>query len=317
MKYTIVLFLLSFVSSVINGQTPSQVLPVFETLGQFSNTRDIAISSVGNEAFITVQSPLGEVSVLVQIQLINGEWKAQEILSFSGMYQDMEPFLSANNLTLYFASNRPLSMSDTAVKDFDIWKVERTSLFSPWGNPINLGKPINTEYNEFYPSLSANNTLYFTSDQPSEFGKDNVWFSEKDKHGYKIPRTLPKAINSDGYEFNAFIASDESYLIFSGYKREKGFGSGDLYISFKTENDTWTEARNIGGEINSKYMDYCPFVDQKTNTLYFTSKRSDFKNNRNFRSLETLMRALNKNENGQSRGYKVAMKNILLMKNEY
>ncbi|PCI00431.1 MAG: hypothetical protein COB81_08820 [Flavobacteriaceae bacterium] len=311
MKNTISLLLLCFVSFIINGQTKQQVLPVFETLDQFPNVRDIAISNWGNEAFITVQSPLGDVSVLLQVQRINNQWEVTEILPFSGEYQDMEPFLSVDNLTLYFASNRPLLLSDTEEKDFDIWKVKRSSLLSPWGKPINIGAPINTEHNEFYPSLSANNNMYFTSDQPTDIGKDNIWFSQKLEDGYKNPVTLPNTINSEGYEFNAFIASDESYLIFSGYKRKGGLGSGDLYLSFKTEDGTWSPAKNLGKDINSKYMDYCPFVEEKTNTLYFTSKRSTYKKVNDFKSLDSLIIALNKNENGQSRLYKVSLKKLL------
>ncbi|PCH75937.1 MAG: hypothetical protein COB98_07625 [Flavobacteriaceae bacterium] len=314
MKTTINFFFLCLVPFLINGQTDTQIHAVFETLEQFPKVRDIAISNRGDEAFITVQSPLGEVSVLLQMRYVDGLWKATEILPFSGKYQDMEPFLSANNLTLYFASNRPLSSKDTIVKDFDIWKVERKNLKSSWGKPINIGAPVNTKYNEFYPSLSANDNMYFTSDQPSDLGKDNIWVSQKIKQGYTRPIILPKTINSDGYEFNAFIALDESYLIFSGYNRKEGMGSGDLYISFKTKNGSWAIAKNLGEGINSPAMDYCPFVDEKNKTLYFTSKRSSYKKVNNFRSLEKLMRALNKNKNGQSRVYKVSMEDSSFFK---
>jgi hypothetical protein len=32
-------------------------------------------------------------------------------------------------------------------------------------------------------------------------------------------------INTESYEFNAYVAPDESFLIFSGYNREDGYGS--------------------------------------------------------------------------------------------
>ncbi|PCI33324.1 MAG: hypothetical protein COB60_07845 [Flavobacteriaceae bacterium] len=307
--FTIVL--LCMLSQASWAQNTSRVSPVFETLHQFPNVRDIAITASGYEAFITVQSPLGEIAVLVQLQKVSGKWKAMGILPFSGSYQDMEPFLSQDNLTLYFASNRPLTDSIQAVKDFDIWKVKRASIISPWGKPINMGAPINTSYNEFYPSLSSNNNMYFTSDKPTELGKDNIWFSQKLAQGYGTPVTLSKAINSDGYEFNAFVAADESYLIFSGYNRKEGVGSGDLYLSTKTENGDWSTAQNLGKEINSKYMDYCPFVDSKTETLYFTSKRSGYEKVNDFNNLEALIQSLNKKENGQSRLYKMSLKGLL------
>ncbi|WP_321538323.1 hypothetical protein [Flavobacterium piscinae] len=49
------------------------------------------------------------------------------MVSFTGKYKDLEPFLSTDGLKLYFASNRPLTESGEP-KDFDIWYVERKTL---------------------------------------------------------------------------------------------------------------------------------------------------------------------------------------------
>jgi len=52
---------------------------------------------------------------------------------------------------------------------------------------------------------------------------------------YSEAESLPDSINFTGDEFNAFVDPDETYIIFSGYKRRDGYGSGDLYISKKNE----------------------------------------------------------------------------------
>ena len=51
-------------------------------------------------------------------------------------------------------------------------------------------------------------------------------------------------------------------------------------------------------------MDYCPFIDYTTNTLYFTSKRSGIIA-KEFLILEDFKTALKISENGQSKIYKV------------
>lgn len=117
-------------------------------------------------------------------------------------------------------------------KDYDVWYVERKNTDAPWSKPINLGKPVNTGHNEFYPSVSKNNNLYFTSDSPESKGKDDIFFSPWENEKYLQPLLLSDSINTEGYEFNSFVSQDESYLIFSGYNRKDGFGSGDLYISY-------------------------------------------------------------------------------------
>ena len=63
-------------------------------------------------------------------------------------------------------------------------------------------------------------------------GKDDIFVSKWENGKYTEPVSLSDSINSDGYEFNAFIAPDESYIIFTAYQREDGFGSGDLYMSY-------------------------------------------------------------------------------------
>ncbi|RPI61635.1 MAG: hypothetical protein EHM44_08305, partial [Ignavibacteriales bacterium] len=121
--------------------------------------------------------------------------------------------------------------------------------------------------------------------------------------------SLSDSINSTGYEFNAFIAPDESYIVFSGYQREDGFGSGDLYISYKFSDGVWTKAKNFGEEINSDKMDYCPYIDTKTNTLYFTSKRSVVNNSgKGFNILKDFLIEMKQYENGLSRIYKTTLK---------
>ena len=44
-------------------------------------------------------------------------------------------------------------------------------------------------------------------------------------------RLLPTAVNSKGYDFNAYVDPDENYIIFSSYKRSDDLGGGDLYYS--------------------------------------------------------------------------------------
>jgi len=260
-----------------------------------------------DEAYFTVQSPLGEISVIMVSRKIRNKWRKPKIASFSGSFADLEPFLSIDQKHLYYASNRPLTSAGTEVKDYDLWMVERDDSKSKWSNPINLGSLINTEHNEFYPTLTQAGNLYFTSDRPDSKGKDDIFMSVRAGKAFTEPVSLSDSINTSGYEFNAFIAPDESYLLFSGYNREDGLGSGDLYISFRKADKTWTQAENMGPDFNSKYMDYCPFV--QNNVLYFTSRRSDVEFQAGgFTNTETLLKELNKSSNGQSRLYKTHLR---------
>jgi hypothetical protein len=97
-------------------------------------------------------------------------------------------------------------------------------------------------------------------------------------------------------------------MLYTCYNRKGGYGSGDLYISHNKGNGQWTTSRNLGKEINSPQMDYCPFADLKTGKLYFTSKRNTL--NTTFDSEQTfpeLLQVMNSYENGLSHLYYVEM----------
>ncbi len=219
----------------LQGQENPLVEPVLEEMVEYTNIRDFTKATNNVEAYISIQSPTADLSVLAKIINTNGEWGQPELMPFSGQYIDLEPMLTDQDRRLYFASNRPMDSTSTMPKDFDIWYVEREQVNTPWSKPINVGVPINSEHNEFYPSLAQNMNLYFTSDRPGTLGLDDIFMGVWNGTTYEAPISLGESINTEGYEFNAFVAPDEEYLIFSGYDREDGSGSGDLYISFRDE----------------------------------------------------------------------------------
>ena len=304
-----IFFLVFLFSIVANSQEPknNSIEPFLpEIISEFPNVRDISISSNGREMYFSVQSYMGDLSAIVVIRKEADDWSKPEVASFSGKFHDIEPFLSPDGLKLYYASKRPVIASEVTSKDFDIWFVERTDINSKWSQPINLGEPINTPGNEFYPAITTNGNLYFTSDGPASLGKDDIFFSKYINGKYTTPISLESSINSEGYEFNAFVAPDETFLIFTGYNRKDGFGSGDLYISYKNKEGHWAIAKNLGETVNSSKLDYCPFVDLATNTLYFTSKRNIIKKSfTTQQSVKTLLDEMNIYQNGLSRLYKI------------
>lgn len=278
----------------------SQPIAALPEMTDFPNVRDWAMTWSMDEAYCTVQSILGERSVIVRLTKKDGNWGNPEITPFSGAWNDLEPFLTHDGLRLYFASNRPNKNGEAT--NFDLWYVERKSTKDAWSEPINLGKTANSAGNEFYPSLAKNGNLYFTSDGEGTKGKDDIFFSEWNGRKFSEPVSLSEQINSPGFEFNAFVSGDESYLIFTAYQRKDGLGSGDLYISFRDENGTWSKAKNMGEAFNSPAMDYCPMV--LGTELHFTSRRSSINNSNELQSIDQLKEEVNQYENGMSRIYR-------------
>lgn len=289
---------------VSEAQETMVVEPALMVLKEYDKVRDFTINQKGDEAYFSVQSQLDGISVICYSKKVDGTWSKPKIAPFSGRHNDLEPFLTEDGSKLYFVSNRSISDSVAEPKDFDIWFVERENNMSDWGPAKNMGAPINTKGNEFYPTLASNGNLYFTFDGEGSKGKDDIFFSELKNGNYTAPISLPAQINTEGYEYNAYISKDESYLLFGGYNRGDGYGNGDIYISFKDVNGEWSQAGPLPPEINTKYMDYCPFVDEENNVLYFTSIRAN-RVEKGFQDISELNEYLNGYRNGNSRLYKV------------
>ncbi len=242
-------------------------------ISDWLSNRDMAVSPDGKEIFYTVQHGNGALSFIMHVRNENNKWTEPEVASFSGRYNDLEPAFSTDGNTLYFSSNRPLDAKADSVKDYDIWSIVR--LGEKWGEPVNLGPPVNSTKDEFYPSVPTSRNIYFTRDVGKNKEDIVVCFFRNGK--YDSAQSLPEAVNTAGFEFNAFVSPDEQYIIFSGYNRKDGFGSADLYISRKNAAGEWEQAKNLGRKINSEAMDYCPFVSFDNKYFFFASKRSSLK----------------------------------------
>jgi Tol biopolymer transport system component len=233
------------------------------------NERDFAISPDGNEIYYTISTPKSTFQTIVFCKkLKNGKWSAPEVASFAGNFSDLEPAFSADGNTLYFASNRPTTGTES--KDFDIWKVSRVG--NAWGEPVNLGSTINTETDEFYPSITKNGNLYFTATYKGGPGREDIYVSNFINGQYQKPTAIDTAINTKYYEFNAFVSPDENYILFTSYGRKDDTGGGDLYMSVKDGTGKWLPSQNLK-ELNSKQLDYCPYVSPDGKTLFLTSDR--------------------------------------------
>ncbi len=254
------------------GQTVPDSLPSVFAPGfisrQFSE-RDAAFTPDGQEFYFTLWA--GEFGAIVFSRKTTKRWSAPQVVEFSGVYSDLEPFITADGRYLFFSSNRPESSNDNS-KDYNIWRAERNA--TGWGDPLPV-KEVNSGNDEFYPTVSADGTLYFSAQRQESFGGEDIYSSELQSGRYLPPQNVGPNVNSEFGEFNALIAPDERFLLFSSFGREDALGGGDIYISFQV-NAEWTPAQILAAPINSQALDYCPALTPDGQYLLFTSRRSMF-----------------------------------------
>ncbi len=274
------------------GQTPPGQQAELFAPGIISSgmaDRDIAISPDLKEIYYSVLEKPHYSIVFMRKE--GDAWTRQEIAPFSGQYDDCEPQFSPDGKRLYFCSNRPLDGVGEP-KDYDIWFVERSG--NTWSEPQNPGSPINSEKNEFYPSMTNEGTIYFTSHTMS------LYRSRWKNGSYSTPEKLSDKVNSGRGEYNSFISPDESYLIFTSHGWDKGVGRGDLFICYRKNDDSWSKAVNLGTGVNSVVADMCPTVSPEGKYLFFSSMRTIEKFDPNpVKSFDELQTNSQKPQNGR------------------
>ncbi|HNS18262.1 MAG TPA: hypothetical protein PKH94_02435 [Bacteroidales bacterium] len=228
--------------------------------------RDVAFVFDGRELFFT--RVIDSIYTILHTEETDGRWTEPEVASFSGKYDDAEPIFSTRGRGLYFISNRPSEGKPYAKKDFDIWYTYKT--MEGWMEPQPIGDPINTEQTEFFPSVTNDGALYFGR-YDAQGDRCDLYRSTRADGKFNKPEKLPEIINGPEYPFNACISPDERYLVFCAIRSDSSFGQSDYYISFRDEDDNWSQPVNPGPEINTSGNEYSPHITPGGKYFFFAT----------------------------------------------
>lgn len=148
-------------------------------------------------------------------------------------------------------------------------------------NPVNLGLSINSEWDEYLATLTADEQeIIYTVRRPRDskticafcmteedfyasINKDSVWQT-------RYPLGPP--VNSSYNEGAQTISPDGKYLFFTLCNAESGYGSCDLYWS-KRIGGRWSRPRNFGAPVNTSSWESQPSIAPDGKTIYFNSNR--------------------------------------------
>ncbi len=218
----------------------------------------------------SVQNQPGMGVIVVSRLQRDNRWSTPEATSFSGPYSDYDPFVAPDGQRLFFISNRPKGAATWNANDYDVYVVERQG--GGWGEARRLAAPVNSDGGEFYPSVAANGTLYFSTQRPGSRGYD-IFLSRWADGRFQEPENLGDSVNGTANtgEFDIYVAPDESFLVFAA-GRPGGVGGQDLWVSFN-RSGVWSAARLLPRGINSPAREYCPIGSPDGRYLYFTSMR--------------------------------------------
>jgi Tol biopolymer transport system component len=186
---------------------------------------------------------------------------------FNGASLDGCPFVSRDGKTFYMASNRPGGLGG-----IDIWVSKRASVDDPWGAPANVGAPVNSEANDFCPTISRDGHLfYFVSNRAGGCGGDDIYTTRLRADGWDPVENLGCEVNSSANEASPFPLperADGPVLYFSSTRS----GGGDLFRS-ESHGGIFGPAESFAGVNSPTANDGQPNLRRDGLELFFFSTR--------------------------------------------
>jgi hypothetical protein len=226
------------------------------------------------------------VGAALQMGLLAGTAHAQHfspwglatpVVEVNSPVADGCPIEAPDGLSLYIASVRTGTFGGN-----DIWVADRASKDEPFGQPQNLGAPVNTASADFCPTPLHGNYLMFVSERPGPetcnarpgFG-DIYIIRQSPAHGWGEPRHLGciengTGPNSAGAEFSpSLVETDEgTFLYFSSTVS----GNHDIYVSQMDADGNFGPPSPVH-ELNTEFDDRMPNVTKDGREVVFSSTR--------------------------------------------
>jgi Tol biopolymer transport system component len=160
-------------------------------------------------------------------------WETPRVASFS-THRDFAPFMMPGGRRFLFYSQ------DSSNPEYKggTYITERTG--DIWSQPI--------FFNDAYCITSSmEGDLYFSGREKNS--RDILTFREMDV-GFTQPRDLAGGVNTEAYEAHSYVSPDGSFILFDS-ERPSEFEHGAIYVSFRKEDGTWSEALSLGPRVNS------------------------------------------------------------------
>jgi len=225
--------------------------------GYFAGDR-IAISPDGKELYYTEVTTTWSDYNIRHYKFSDGKWNGPFDL-FPGF---LGPALSVDGKTMSFEKYND---------DRTCWHSKRIG--AGWSTPT-LCADVPDPKDKHYLQDTASGRIYASS-QGALNGigqRDISTYMKTDATG--AYHSLGRPLNSPGNEGDFYVARDESFIVF-GSPHRGGFGGGDLFISFRESDGSWSDPKNLGATINTPGFEFGPYVTDDKRYLFY-SRTSDF-----------------------------------------
>lgn len=216
-----------------------------------------------------------EDDVSVKINLSSNDFDLFEVENLgyriNSEFIELAPVISSNEKELFFTRKyHPDNIGLDRKQDIWFSKIGDDERFE---EAVNLGEPINDEYNNFAFSITPDGNslllgnIYVKDEEPSP----GISITHRTSNGWSYPEELIiEDLERKGKYSSYQLASDGQTLLIS-IENEESLGKTDLFVSFLREDNKWIKPIHLGNTINTAAYETSPFLAADRKTLYFST----------------------------------------------
>ncbi len=178
-------------------------------------------------------------------------WETPRVASFS-THRDFAPFMMPDGKRfLFFSQDR----SNPEYKE-GTYITERIG--DSWSQPAFF-------QDAYCITASIAGDLFFSGRDPNK--RDILTFRETDD-GFTQPGALAGGVNTDAFEAHSYVSPDGGLILFDSL-RPGEFEHGEIYVSFRNKDGTWSEASSLGPKINATHS-HIPSLSPDGKYIFFS-----------------------------------------------
>lgn len=188
-----------------------------------NNEGPLTFSRDGQLLIFTANDKQSKKLVLFQCSRQKNSWSKPQLMSFctdGATY--MHPCFASGDSVLYFCSDRNGGSGGT-----DIYYVRRIN--GAWSQPVNVGRKVNSPYDEKFPFCSAQDILYFSSNRHGGNGGLDIYVTGIADSSVSPVYALSSPFNSAADDFGFSISEDNHQGFFSS-NRGNEKTDDDIYL---------------------------------------------------------------------------------------
>ncbi|MDD5571624.1 MAG: hypothetical protein PHD97_10800 [Bacteroidales bacterium] len=221
----------------------------------FTSTQPTAVNTTkGDILYFSSDRPGGEGGLDLWYSIVSKKGECSDPVSLGETINtpddEITPFYDPQTDTLYFSSN-----GHKGIGNIDIYKTKGN--LNKWTEPVNMGSPLNTSYNDFYFTVYKKDSIgYLTSNRPgSYFIKGETCCYDI----YKWEKQIPKKVEVDTVKKDTVIKVVEDTIKIE--KRIVDLLPLTLYFH-NDEPDKKTWVNTTKRDYEATYKDYIAMIPE-------------------------------------------------------